>query len=453
VKKKSYFQCQECGYEVHKWMGKCSECEGWNTFQEMYGEKKTADKGSLRQPGIVMPYQDIVPLEGERIETGFSELDRVLGGGLVKGSVVLIGGSPGIGKSTILLQVAGKLGNRCRVLYVTGEESVQQVKMRGKRLGIQGENLFVAAETNFEEIKSQLDHIQPAVMILDSIQTLYRPGLSSPPGTVTQIREVTAEVVETAKKKDISVFMVGHVTKEGVMAGPRLLEHMVDCVLYFEGESQQSYLLLRGVKNRFGSTHELGVFQMQERGLAQIENPSEIFLSCRQENTVGSAVTASLEGTRPLLIEIQALVTPTRYENPRRMTQGLDYNRVVLLMAVLEKKLGFYLHGHDVFLKVAGGVKLTEPTVDLGVAVSLFSSFKNCPVHSRDVFIGEVGLTGEVRAVKSLEKRILEGKKLGFQRFIVPSTSINSLNGLLAEEVKGVKTLKEALAIAFSSVS
>ncbi len=450
MKKKTCFQCQECGYEVHKWMGKCPECQEWNTFQEMHKEKKLSEGGIERQPGIVMAYQDIVPLEGERIPTGYSELDRVLGGGLVKGSVVLMGGSPGIGKSTILLQVAGKLESSGPVLYVTGEESVHQVKMRGERLGISGKSLFVAAETNVEEIKKQVEQIQPAVMILDSIQTLYRPGLSSPPGTVSQIKEVTAEVVEMAKKKDIGVFMVGHVTKEGVMAGPRLLEHMVDCVLYFEGDSRQSYLLLRGVKNRFGSTHELGVFQMQEKGLTQIENPSEIFLSSRQENTVGTSVTASLEGTRPLLVEIQGLVTPTRYENPRRMTQGLDYNRVVLLMAVMEKKLGIFLHGHDVFLKVAGGVKLNEPTVDLGVAVSLFSSLKNCPVHSHAVFIGEVGLTGEVRAVKSLEKRILEGKKLGFQRFIVPYSGATSMNGISAEGIIEVKTLKQALSAAFS---
>lgn len=450
MKKKMVFQCQECGHQYPRWMGKCSQCGSWNTFIEV--EKEVPGKRGTAKPaagGVARLYGEIDFSQEDRIKTGFSELDRVLGEGLVKGSVVLIGGSPGVGKSTLLLQVAGCLSRDYPLLYVTGEESARQIKMRGNRLGIQGPRLYVAAETNFEVIRGLLESLKPGIVIIDSIQTVYRPEVSSTPGTASQVREVTAEVMQLAKREAISFFLVGHVTKDGIIAGPRLLEHMVDCVLYFEGDPRQHFLLLRGVKNRFGSTNELGVFHMQDRGVVEITNPSEAFLSPGQDSSVGSAVVANLEGSRPLLVEVQALVTPSHYPTSRRMTAGLDSNRVALLMAVLEKRMGLYLHDQDAYLNVAGGVKLSEPAIDLGVAVALVSSFKNRPVSSRTLFTGEVGLTGEVRAVNSLEKRVAEGKKLGFDRFIVPSGSLESLGKRIPGGVEGVGNLEEALCLVF----
>ncbi len=448
MKKKMMFQCQDCGHETLKWMGRCSNCNGWNTFQESF-KRDSRERAAQLEPALLQPYHEIDPVEGERVNTGFSELDLVLGGGLVGGSVVLIGGSPGVGKSTLMLQVAGFLSGNMKVLYVSGEESAGQLKMRGQRLQVEGKQLYILPETNFETVKEQIKKVNPGVLIIDSIQTMYRPELSSMPGTVTQIREVTAELMQISKMNNMSVFTIGHVTKEGVVAGPRLLEHMVDCVLYLEGDPHHNYLLLRGVKNRFGSTNELGVFHMREKGLVEIKNPSEVFLSRRPENTVGSVVVASLEGSRPLLIEIQALVTPSRHGNPRRMTTGLDSNRVALLMAVLEKKVGLFLQDHDAYLNVVGGVKLNEPAVDLGIAICLASSFKNIPINAQDIFIGELGLTGEVRSVNGLEKRIAEGHKLGFKRSLVPLSGLENASGKSLKGTRGITTLDEALELAF----
>jgi DNA repair protein RadA/Sms len=432
AKRKTKFMCQECGYESPKWMGKCPGCGVWNKMVEEIEVTGSARRGAFAhsQGGATIlskptPITSIETGTEPRILTELNELNRVLGGGVVKGSLVLIGGDPGIGKSTLLLQVSSQLsrmGNK--VLYISGEESLRQTKLRADRLGISTENLLVYAETNLEEINKNIENTDPSVVIIDSIQTIFHLDVTSAPGSVSQVRECTAELMRIGKTKGIAIFIVGHVTKEGSIAGPRLLEHMVDTVLYFEGERHHTYRILRAVKNRFGSTNEMGIFEMKEFGLEEVENPSEIFLEERSRGAAGSTVVASMEGTRPVLVEIQALISPTSFGNPRRMATGIDHNRVPLLMAVLEKRVGMLLQNQDAYLKVAGGVKLDEPAVDLAIAVSIASSFRDKPTRPTDCIIGEVGLTGEVRRVSRIEQRVQEASKLGFERVIIPANNL-----------------------------
>ncbi|GAA0323067.1 DNA repair protein RadA [Bacillus carboniphilus] len=450
-KVKTKFVCQECGYESPKWMGKCPGCHQWNTLQEEKQKKtRLGSSGAFQHTSQSMskavPLKDIESIEEPRILTGMKELDRVLGGGIVPGSLVLIGGDPGIGKSTLLLQVSALLVHRNQgVLYVSGEESTKQTKLRANRLSIATDQLYVYSETNLEEILSAIDEIQPQFVVIDSIQTVYHSAVTSAPGSVSQVRECTSELMRIAKTKGIAIFIVGHVTKEGSIAGPKLLEHMVDTVLYFEGERHHTFRIIRAVKNRFGSTNEMGIFDMKDTGLEEVENPSEIFLEERSKGSSGSTVVASMEGTRPMLVEIQALITPTSFGNPRRMATGTDHNRVSLIMAVLEKRVGLLLQNQDAYLKVAGGVKLDEPAIDLAIAISIASSFRDQPTNPGDCFIGEVGLTGEIRRVTRLENRIQEAHKLGFQRVIVPKFNLDSIKIPPGIKVEGVSTLQEAL--------
>ncbi|WP_243299679.1 DNA repair protein RadA [Bacillus litorisediminis] len=449
-KVKTKFVCHECGYESPKWMGKCPGCNQWNTLQEEK-LKKTRFSGGAFQHSVqtmskAVPLRDIESMEEPRILTGLSELDRVLGGGIVPGSLVLIGGDPGIGKSTLLLQVSALLVHKNQqVLYVSGEESTRQTKLRANRLSLVSDHLYVHSETNLEEIISTIDQVQPQFVVIDSIQTVYHSEVTSAPGSVSQVRECTSELMRIAKTKGIAIFIVGHVTKEGAIAGPKLLEHMVDTVLYFEGERHHTFRIIRAVKNRFGSTNEMGIFDMKDTGLEEVENPSEIFLEERSMGSSGSTVVASMEGTRPMLVEIQALITPSSYGNPRRMATGIDHNRVSLIMAVLEKRVGLLLQNQDAYLKVAGGVKLDEPAIDLAIAISIASSFRDQPTKPGDCFIGEVGLTGEIRRVTRLENRIQEAEKLGFQRVIVPKYNLDSIKATKGIQVVGVSSLQEAL--------
>ncbi|MCK6255162.1 DNA repair protein RadA [Fictibacillus sp. KIGAM418] len=451
AKNKSVFMCQECGYESPKWMGKCPGCNKWNTMVEEVIKRDTQTRGltTSSASGTQQKPQSIVDIKSEqepRINTHTIELNRVLGGGIVPGSLVLVGGDPGIGKSTLLLQTSAKLAQHGqKVLYISGEESVKQTKLRSDRLNISAGDLFVLAETDLDLIEKAVTEINPSVVIIDSIQTVYRPEVTSAPGSVSQVRECTSHFMRIAKTKGIAIFIVGHVTKEGAIAGPRMLEHMVDAVLYFEGERHHTYRILRAVKNRFGSTNEIGVFEMKELGLSEVLNPSEIFLEERSKGVAGSTVVASLEGTRPMLVEIQALVSPTSFGNPRRMATGIDHNRVSLLMAVLEKRVGLLLQNQDAYLNVAGGVRLDEPAVDLAVAVSIASSFRDAPTRPTDVMIGEVGLTGEVRRVSRIDQRIHEAAKLGFERAIIPDKNLGGWTIPKGIEVIGVSTVEEAL--------
>ncbi len=380
-----------------------------------------------------------------RVETDLDEFNRVLGGGVVPGSLVLIGGDPGIGKSTLLLQVSTQLASRGRVLYVSGEESAQQIKLRAERLGDIDTDFYLYAETNMQSIRNEVERLQPDFLIVDSIQTIMTPEIQSTQGSVSQVREVTGELMQLAKTNDIATFIVGHVTKEGQLAGPRMLEHMVDTVLYFEGERQNTFRILRAVKNRFGSTNEIGIFEMQGNGLVEVTNPSEVFLEERLEGSTGSAIVCALEGTRPILVEIQALTTPTMFGNAKRTTSGLDFNRVSLIMAVLEKRAGFLLQQQDAYLKSAGGVKLDEPAIDLAVAVAIASSYKEEPTDARECFIGEIGLTGEIRRVTRMEQRLNEASKLGFQKVYAPKNSLVGVDIPENLEVVGVTTLSECL--------
>ncbi len=454
AKEKTLFICRECGYEAYKWMGRCPSCQGWQTFQEERILKQSTKGGSLRRgEGELQLLGEIVPLKEERFLTGVGEFDRVLGGGAVPGSTILVGGDPGIGKSTLLLQVALRLAALgYRVIYVTGEESLQQVRMRAARLGSARGPLLVLAETEYNAIEKQLLQNTPHLVILDSIQTIMKSEIGTVPGSVVQVREVTASLVQMAKHRQFTFFIVGHVTKEGTIAGPRLLEHMVDCVLYLEGERYQNYRILRGVKNRFGSTNEIGIFTMESRGLVEVENPSALFLEQRPKDTAGSVVVPFMEGTRPLLVEIQALVTPSYFGgNPRRVFTGLDYNRVALIIAVLEKRLGLQLYNGDVFANAVGGVKVMEPAADLGVALSIASSFRERPVLPHTLVAGEIGLTGEVRPVSRLEERLREGIKMGFKRCIVPQGNLSRSFGETLKSINqdmtisGVSTIKETL--------
>lgn len=450
AKKKTKFSCQACGYETPKWMGKCPGCQSWNTLIEEVVQQRPGRKQTFfTNNSAVQTPQSIVSVtleKEERVVTKMKEFNRVLGGGIVPGSLVLIGGDPGIGKSTLLLQVSAQLAlNEKDVLYVSGEESLKQTKLRAERLNVSPPSLYVLAETDIDLIAKAIDEMNPAFVVIDSIQTVYHPEISSAPGSIAQVRECTAEFMKIAKTKGIAIFIVGHVTKDGTIAGPRLLEHMVDAVLYFEGERHHTYRILRAVKNRFGSTNEMGIFEMKEFGLHEVLNPSEIFLEERSKGAAGSIVVASMEGTRPVLVEIQALISPTSFGNPRRMATGIDHNRIPLLMAVLEKRVGLLLQNQDAYIKVAGGVKLDEPAIDLAVAVSIASSFRDRPTNPADVVIGEVGLTGEVRRVSRIEQRVMEAAKLGFQRIIVPKRNLGGWSAPTGVTIIGVSTVKEAL--------
>lgn len=448
IKKK--YVCQSCGYETAKWLGKCPECTKWNTFVEEIDQKSTKkevfiiDKSSSKPVSI----NSIESKEEERFTTDINELDRVLGGGIVKGSLVLVGGDPGIGKSTLLIQVSSNVANLGKtVLYITGEESESQIKMRAKRLGINSENLYIFAENNLSIIESYLESVNPELIILDSIQTVFSPEISSAPGTVSQIKEGTSKFMKISKKMGISTFIVGHVTKEGSLAGPKLLEHMVDTVLYFEGERYNTYRLVRAVKNRFGSTNELGVFEMRDLGLVELDNPSKILISEKPKDVAGSVIISTVEGTRPMLLELQALVSPTSFGIPKRTSTGVDYNRVGMLLAVLEKRVGLQIQNQDVYINIVGGIKINEPSIDLGIAISVASSFRNIPIDEDIAVTGEVGLTGEVRAVSFIEKRIAECKKLGFKKIVVPRSNYDVVKETKGIEIWPVDNLRQAINI------
>ncbi|SCW73435.1 DNA repair protein RadA/Sms [Paenibacillus tianmuensis] len=452
AKTKTKFFCQSCGYESPKWLGKCPGCEAWNTFVEEV-ETVVKSKGLhtnfLNKKEKAVSIINIESSQEERIVTDNRELNRVLGGGIVPGSLILVGGDPGIGKSTLLLQTSHLLTQLdLKVLYISGEESVRQTKLRADRLQAVSPLLFVLCETNVEHIEAAIDEIEPDFIVIDSIQTVYHGAVASAPGSVSQVRECTAHFMRIAKMKGIATVLVGHVTKEGAIAGPRLLEHMVDCVLYFEGERHHSYRVLRAVKNRFGSTNEIGIFEMREIGLVEVSNPSELFLSERPLGVAGSTVVASMEGTRPVLVELQALVSSTNFPSPRRMATGFDHNRLSLIIAVLEKRMGMFLQNQDAYLNVAGGVKLDEPAVDLAVAVSIASSFRDQPTQPFDVVFGEVGLTGEVRGVSRVDQRVREAEKLGFRRVILPQKSLKGWTPPAGIQIIGVNTVAEALSAA-----
>lgn len=445
----SVYYCQNCGYESAKWMGQCPGCREWNTFVEEMIDKKTAGKGKLstEEKEAVKPHSlsQIKYEQEERISTDFPELNRVLGGGIVPGSLVLVGGDPGIGKSTLLLQVCRNLSQKMNVLYISGEESLQQIKMRAERIGEFSEQLTLLCETNLELITRVLEKEQPKVVIIDSIQTMYSEDVAAAPGSVSQVREATGILMRIAKEKGIAIFIVGHVTKEGVVAGPRVLEHMVDTVLYFEGDRHAVYRILRGVKNRFGSTNEIGVFEMCQGGLREVANPSEVMLNGRPEGASGSVVACSMEGTRPVLIEIQALVCRSNFGIPRRTAAGTDLNRVNLLMAVLEKRVGLSMSSSDAYVNIAGGIRMNEPAIDLGIVLALASSFRDKPVGEKTICFGEVGLSGEVRAVSMPAQRVAEAKKLGFEVCVLPAVCLNSVKDSEGIRLIGVSNVKEAI--------
>jgi DNA repair protein RadA/Sms len=450
-KSKTSFFCQHCGYMSPKWLGKCPSCNGWNCFaEELVTDPDSGGRPDLVFGGKPLPIFDIPAEEGMRTVTGIAEIDRVLGGGIVSGSAILLGGEPGIGKSTLMLQVMKNLAIAGRkVLYVSGEESASQIKLRADRIGAQAKDLLVLVEVSLEKILEQIRKIEPAIVVIDSVQTVYSSDLMSAPGSVGQVREASSRLILAAKKSSIPLFLVGHVTKDGSIAGPKVLEHMVDTVLYFEGDSGHAYRIVRSIKNRFGPANEIGVFEMRDRGLQEVSNPSAFFLAERPENAPGSVVLASLEGTRPILVEIQALVSASNLGMPRRTAIGVDHNRVSLLVAVLDKICGLHLGGSDIFLNVAGGVRVEEPAVDLAVVSAMASSFLDRPVDARTVILGEVGLTGEVRAVSQIETRVKEAARLGFNRCIVPKTSTASLTKTAKMEIRAIVSLKELLETLF----
>ena len=444
--KKSVFFCQNCGHEESKWLGQCPMCKEWNTFVE---EKvTTAGQSSVkeRREAQVVSLSSVSTKEDERVCTNIKELDRVLGGGIVQGSLVLVGGDPGIGKSTLLLQVCQRLAEmNKKVLYISGEESLKQIKLRANRMGEFRDTLYLLCETNLDIIRNVIEKQKPEMVVIDSIQTMYNEEIGSAPGSVSQVRESTNIFMQLAKGMNITIFIVGHVTKEGPVAGPRVLEHMVDTVLYFEGDRHASYRILRGVKNRFGSTNEIGVFEMQKSGLVEVENPSEFMLSGKPENASGSVVACAMEGTRPMLMEIQALVCRSNFGMPRRTAAGLDYNRVNLLMAVLEKRLGLPLSNYDAYVNIAGGIRMSEPAADLGIVMAIASSYKNKAVSEDTIVFGEVGLSGEVRAVTMPEQRVAEAKKLGFKTCIIPEVSLKTVGKVDGMEIIGVKSVNQAM--------
>lgn len=452
AKLKQVYICQECGYESGKWMGKCPSCNEWGSLVEEVVEAKkpslTAPSSRGAASSAPVKLRDVKIENETRTTTGMKELDRVLGGGIVKGSLILVGGDPGIGKSTLLLQICEELGNQNRqVLYISGEESVAQIKMRGERLNVHTENLNLLAETNMSFIEAHIKNTKPDLIILDSIQTVYCDDITSAPGSVSQVREATHKLMNLGKGYGITIMIVGHVTKEGALAGPRVLEHMVDTVLYFEGERHASFRILRAVKNRFGSTNEIGVFEMQDVGLKEVLNPSEIMLAGRPMDVAGSLVSCSLEGTRPMLIEVQALASFTSFGMPRRTATGIDYNRMVILIAVLEKRAGLDMGNYDVYVNLAGGMRINEPSLDLAAALAIASSFRNTPIDPHTVVFGEVGLTGEIRGVAMAEKRVVEAAKLGFKTCIMPKANVEKLPFIKGIKVIGVSHIGEALEV------
>ena len=447
MKEKKKYVCGECGYETVKWMGCCPNCESWNTLVEVTESPKLSGRSTISSNGAhAVSLKNIDESETIRIPTGIGELDRVLGGGVVTGATVLIGGDPGIGKSTLLLQVCKNLADQhVSVLYISGEESLHQIKMRAKRIGEFTEDLKLLCETNLADIRAVIDREKPRVVIIDSIQTMYNEEVSSAPGSVSQVRESTAVLMQIAKGMGITIFIVGHVTKEGTVAGPRILEHMVDTVLYFEGDRYNTYRILRGVKNRFGSTNEIGVFEMRGDGLCEVENPSEYLLSGKPEDASGSVVACLMEGSRPILIEIQALVCRTSFGIPRRTAAGCDANRVNLLMAVLEKRLNLKLGECDAYVNIAGGIRMNEPAIDLGIVLALVSSYKNRPIDERTICFGEVGLSGEVRAVSTPSQRVAEAKKLGFTTIVLPKVCLDTVGKAEGVHLVGVANVREAI--------
>lgn len=446
TKNKIQYQCQACGYISAKWLGKCPDCGGWNTMVE---EMKTVSMRGLIKKAVPQPLSSITAGDEKRTTTGIKEFDRVLGGGVVEGSVILVGGDPGIGKSTLLIQAASNLRTGGNVLYVSGEESPDQIKLRASRLQINSDDILLLPETNLEGIINAATDLNPSVVIIDSIQTIFTEEIPSAPGSVGQVRECAARLTSFAKKTSTPLFIIGHVTKDGAIAGPRVLEHIVDTVLYFEGDRGHSYRILRTVKNRFGSTNEIGVFEMTEAGLIEINNPSGLFLSERPSDATGSVVVSSIEGTRPILVELQALVSPTTFGMPRRTCMGVDFNRVNLLIAVLEKVGGLHLGGMDVFVNIVGGLKIIEPAVDLGIVAAITSSFREIRFDPETVVFGEIGLSGEIRGVSQLDARLREAEKVGFKRVIMPESSLLRLNDISALHVTGVRNIHEFLEVMF----
>lgn len=450
MKVKTKYVCTACGYESAKWMGKCPNCSAWNTLEEEVIRSEKSTVRSFSSPAAVSAVKptrlnEVDTADYQRFPCGIRELDRVLGGGVVRGSLILVGGDPGIGKSTLLLQLAGHLDKQATLFYVSGEESEKQLKMRSDRLQKEAPSFLVLAETDITVIRAALDNIRPDVLIIDSIQTMYHPDITSAPGSVSQVREATLTFMRYAKESGTAVFIVGHVTKDGSIAGPKVLEHMVDCVLYFEGERNHSYRVLRAVKNRFGSTNEIGVFEMTDAGLREVKNPSMMLLEGRPDNAAGSVVACTMEGTRPMLTEIQALVCSSSFGMPRRMATGVDYNRVNLMIAVLEKRVGLNLQNQDAYVNIVGGIRLDEPAVDLALALAIASAFRNSPVDTAVAAIGEVGLTGELRAVSQMERRLAEVLKLGFRACLIPQANVKNLKIPEGLRILPAKTLTEAL--------
>jgi DNA repair protein RadA/Sms len=446
AKAKTIFVCNECGYESAKWIGKCPACNSWNTFFEQkvekYSEQNKLEKNSNNVP---KPLNSFKGQEEARTSTGFEELDRVLGGGLVSGSLVLLGGEPGIGKSTLILQLCEKVKGEGKVLYVSGEESAEQIKLRADRLNIKSEDILFLGETDIDVINNAIIENNPKLVIIDSIQTMYSDEITSAAGSVSQVREITAQIMRICKSRNVTTIIIGHVTKDGNIAGPRVLEHMVDTVLYLEGERYFSYRVLRAVKNRFGSTNEIGMFEMKQEGMCEILNPSDVLISERDDNPSGSCIVTSMEGTRPILVELQALTAQSVFGMPRRTANGIDYNRLAVLIAVLEKKAGVNLGNQDVYLNVVGGMKINEPSIDLGIVAVIKSSYKNIPIPKDVVIMGEVGLTGEVRRINMIEKRLKEAEKMGFKTCIIPESNLKTLKDKFDLKIIGVKNVAEAL--------
>ena len=446
--KNNVFFCQECGYESSKWVGQCPACKAWNTMVEEIVDKKSSVTHRQITEVQVAKLNDVQSSSEKRMDTHIEELNRVLGGGIVPGSLVLVGGDPGIGKSTLLLQTCKSLSDqKIAVLYISGEESLQQIKMRADRIGIFSDEMTLLCETNLDLIQGVIEERKPQVVVIDSIQTMFRENVNAAPGSVSQVREATSVLMRLAKEQGIAIFVVGHVTKEGTVAGPRVLEHMVDTVLYFEGDRYASYRILRAVKNRFGSTNEIGVFEMCQSGLREVPNPSEYMLDGKPKNASGSIVVCTMEGTRPLLVEIQALVCHSAFGMPRRTAAGVDYNRVNLLMAVLEKNVGVRLADQDAYINIAGGMKVSEPATDLGLVLAIISSFRNRPIAEDMICFGEVGLSGEVRSVNMVEQRIAEAHKLGFKQCILPKVCMKNIQKPDGMLLKGVENVREALEI------
>ena len=448
-KVKTKYVCQNCGYSTLRWSGKCPDCDTWSSLVEEIvsnDKKRSSGSGSLKvNEGSYKLISEISSVNESRTQTHISELDRVLGGGIVGGSVILIGGDPGIGKSTLMLQLAEQIKDK-KILYVSGEESASQIKLRADRLNYHLGNFYILSETNMEIIEAVIEKESPDIVVVDSIQTVYRPEIESAPGTVSQLRESSALLMHIAKKNNVAVFIVGHITKDGMIAGPKVLEHMVDVVLQFEGERTHSYRILRGIKNRFGSTNEIGIFEMTDMGLKEVLNPSEVFLSQRNYGASGCVISASIEGTRPILIEVQALVTSSNFGIPQRTSMGFDYKKLSIIIAVIEKKLGVILSKSDIFINIAGGIKIDEPAIDLAVAMSIYSSFRDIPVDSETVVLGEIGLSGEIRTISYIDRRITEAAKLGFKRIIIPKGNMKNLNTKKYKaEVTGVEKIREAI--------